>query len=41
VTNCAFGGKDFRTLFVTCGTKLLSFRTEIPGKPAYRPSSSS
>ena len=41
VTNCAFGGKDFRTLFVTCGTKLLSFRTTIPGKPAYRPSGSS
>lgn len=40
VTNCAFGGKDFRTLFVTCGTKLVSFRTTIPGKPAYRPKSS-
>ncbi len=41
ITNCAFGGKDFHTLFVTCGTKLLSFRTTIPGKPAYRPSASS
>lgn len=37
ITNCAFGGQDFRTLFVTCGTKLLSFRTAIPGKPSYRP----
>ena len=41
ITNCAFGGKDFQTLFVTCGTKLLSFRTTIPGKPVYRPSASS
>lgn len=36
VTNCAFGGKDLRTLFVTCGPLLLSIPTEIPGKPAYR-----
>ncbi len=36
VTNCAFGGKDLKTLFVTCGTKLLAIRTTIPGKSAYR-----
>lgn len=38
VTNCAFGGKDLKTLYVTCGTELVSFRTTIPGKAAYRPS---
>ena len=32
ITNCTFGGPDNRTLFVTCGTKLVSFRTKIPGK---------
>ncbi len=37
ITNCAFGGKDLRTLYVTCGTKLLSIPSDIPGKPAYRP----
>lgn len=37
ITNCAFGGSDLRTLYVTCGTKLLSLQTRIPGKPAYRP----
>lgn len=37
ITNCAFGGRDLRTLFVTCGTVLLSIRTKIPGKTAYRP----
>ena len=36
VTNCAFGGKDLKTLFVTCGTKLLAIRTTIAGKSAYR-----
>ena len=36
VTNCAFGGDDLRTLYVTCGKLLLSVRTRIPGKPAYR-----
>lgn len=39
ITNCAFGGEDLRTLYVTCGTYLLSLRTNIPGKPAYRPKS--
>ena len=37
ITNCSFGGTDLRTLYVTCGTVLLSIRTNIPGKPAYRP----
>ncbi len=37
ITNCAFGGEDLRTLYVTCGTLLLSLRTEIAGKPSYRP----
>lgn len=37
ITNCTFGGRDLKTLFVTCGTKLLSIRTSIPGKSTYRP----
>ncbi len=37
ITNCTFGGNDLRTLYVTCGKKLLAIRTEIPGKPSYRP----
>ncbi|MEE3285632.1 MAG: SMP-30/gluconolactonase/LRE family protein [Planctomycetota bacterium] len=37
ITNCAFGGKDLRSLYVTCGPYLLSIRTRIPGKAAYRP----
>lgn len=36
VTNCAFGGPDLRTLYVTCGKRLLSVRTRTPGKPAAR-----
>jgi gluconolactonase len=36
ITNCAFGGPDLRTLYVTCGKLLLSIRTRVPGKPAYR-----
>ncbi|RMH52343.1 MAG: hypothetical protein D6685_16615 [Bacteroidetes bacterium] len=36
VTNCTFGGEDLRTLYVTCGPLLLSFRTQIPGKANYR-----
>lgn len=31
VTNCTFGGSDLKTLYVTCGTKLVSFRTKIAG----------
>src|SRR5262249_50481005 len=37
ITNCAFGGPELRTLYVTCGKLLLSVRTRISGKPAYRP----
>lgn len=37
ITNCTFGGRDLRTLYVACGTFLLSFPTAIPGKGAYRP----
>lgn len=33
VTNCTFGGKDRRTLYVTCGRLLLSLRTRFPGPP--------
>lgn len=32
ITNCAFGGEDLRTLYVTCGSLLISMRTDIPGK---------
>ncbi|NQV27446.1 MAG: SMP-30/gluconolactonase/LRE family protein [Rhodopirellula sp.] len=37
ITNCTFGGADLKTLFVACGTKLVSMRTTIPGKATYRP----
>ena len=37
VTNCTFGGSNLKTLYVTCGSRLLSIRTEIPGKASYRP----
>ena len=37
ITNCTFGGKDLRTLYVACGKYLLSLPTTIPGKSAYRP----
>lgn len=37
VTNCTFGGKDLKILYVTCGSYLLSIRTKIPGKKSYRP----
>lgn len=33
ITNCTFGGKDLKTLYVTCGTLLLGIPTKIPGKP--------
>ena len=39
ITNCTFGGKDLRTLYVTCGKLLLSLRTKIPGKSSYLPKS--
>jgi gluconolactonase len=37
ITNCTFGGSDLKTLYVTCGSYLLSIRTNIPGKRSYRP----
>lgn len=36
ITNCAFGGPDHRTLYVTCGRFLLSLPTQIAGSPLYR-----
>lgn len=32
VTNCTFGGDDLKTLYVTCGSVLLSIPTKIGGK---------
>jgi gluconolactonase len=32
VTNCAFGGDDLRTLYITGGGTLYSIRTRIPGR---------
>ena len=37
ITNCSFGGKDLKTLYISCGTFLLSIRTKIAGKSSYRP----
>jgi gluconolactonase len=37
ITNCTFGGPDLKTLFIACGTLLVSMRTKIPGKATYRP----
>lgn len=34
-TNCAFGGEDLRTLFVTAGGTLWSVRVETPGAPVW------
>lgn len=34
-TNCAFGGEDLRTLFVTAGGTLWSVRVKVPGKPVW------
>lgn len=34
-TNCAFGGDDLRTLFVTAGGTLWSIRVQTPGKPVW------
>ncbi len=32
VTNCTFGGPDMRTLYVTCGSRILAIETRIRGK---------
>lgn len=34
ITNCTFGGKDRKTLYVACGSLLLSIPTKIAGKAA-------
>jgi gluconolactonase len=34
-TNCAFGGDDLQTLFVTAGGSLWSLKTTTPGSPAW------
>ncbi len=34
-TNCAFGGDDLRTLFVTSGGSLWRIRVATPGRPAW------
>jgi len=34
ITNCAFGGRDLRTLYITAGAQLLSIRTKTPGRAA-------
>jgi sugar lactone lactonase YvrE len=31
ITNCAFGGPDMRTLYITAGKTLFQVRTDIPG----------
>ena len=36
-TNCAFGGPDLRTLFVTAGGSLWSIRTATAGRPVWPP----
>jgi gluconolactonase len=37
LTNCRFGGDDLRTLYITCGRRLLSAKSRVPGKALYRP----
>ena len=37
VTNCAFGGDDLRTLYVTGGGTLYSIRTATPGRVVFPP----
>ena len=37
VTNCAFGGPDLRTLYVTAGKNLYRIRTQNPGYLVYPP----
>jgi gluconolactonase len=36
VTNCAFGGEDLRTLYVTAGGTLWNVRVNVPGRVTYR-----
>ncbi len=37
VTNCAFGGDDLRTLYITAGGTLYSIRTTTPGRVVFPP----
>jgi gluconolactonase len=37
VTNCAFGGDDLRTLYITAGGTLYSIRTTTPGRVVWPP----
>lgn len=37
LTNCRFGGPDLKTLYISCGSLLLSLPTKIAGKASYRP----
>ena len=37
VTNCAFGGPDLRTLFITAGGTLWRIRVDVPGRISYQP----
>ena len=37
LTNCRFGGVDLKTLYITCGSLLMSLSTKIAGMASYRP----
>jgi gluconolactonase len=37
VTNCAFGGSDFKTLYITAGGTLYSIRATTPGRLVWPP----
>lgn len=37
ITNCAFGGPDLKTLYVTCGKYLLQIPAKIPGMARRKP----
>ena len=37
VTNCAFGGDDLKTLYITGGGTLYSIRTTTPGHVVFPP----
>jgi gluconolactonase len=36
VTNCAFGGEDLKTLFITAGGTLWSIEIDVPGRTSYQ-----
>ena len=35
VTNCAFGGDDLKTLYITAGSTLWSIRVNTPGRVTF------